>query len=273
MPVELRVCPWCSGEKFKTALEILAPDYDEYSKLINVSFNAPIRYLTCLTCDLTFRNRVYNQSESKNLYAGAYRNHILNKTTADCYLKKILAIPPEHSELEAKVGNLKNLLKTTKISSAIDVGCGIGVFLYKLQSAFPGIVVEGIEPHREFASVASRLTSAKIHVQEFEKFSLHFHDLVTFIHVLEHVVSPWRLLKDAGSTMRKGAYLYVETPSIRDVEVLPPEHDRFMSPHNYLFSIQSITSMLRDSGFNPLSVCYAKTKRGKFDLRGFAIKS
>jgi len=46
-----------------------------------------------------------------------------------------------------------------------------------------------------------------------------------------------------------------------------------MSPHNYLFSTEFISRELERAKFRPLSVSYAPTRRGKVDLRAFAVRA
>jgi len=273
MPIRVVNCPYCGSESFVTALKVAAVEEDTYSKLAGVRFDPPISFVTCMRCDLTFRSQIYSRQELKSLYAEPYRDHILNRKSPDEYAEEILSIPPLQSDLIAKINNLKILLGDTKIDRCFDVGCGVGVFLASLQKAMPSVTVGGLEPNRTFAATAARITGGEILTDEFNGINLTLWDLVTCLHVLEHTISPWEFLKDLNRSMRKNSFLYLETPSIKDIDVLPADHDRFMSPHLYLFSTAFIFNLLVEIGFRPISVEYAPTRRGKIDLRGFAMKT
>ena len=67
-----------------------------------------------------------------------------------------------------------------KMKNMIDIGCGVGAFLYWFQKLMQGWVKYGIEPTSEFSEVASKETNAKIFNCEFKpgmfdfKFDLKF---------------------------------------------------------------------------------------------------
>lgn len=165
------------------------------------------------------------------------------------------------------------LIAGLNVRKVIDIGCGVGAFLYKLHAAVPELVVEGVEPTTEFAVVAARRNDTTVINKDYDGFGLEAYDLVTCIHVLEHTPAPWSFLETIGANMKPGAYFYLETPSVEDIQALPADHDRFMSPHNYLFSKEFFGAELGKAGFRLLNISYASTQRGKVDLRAFAIKS
>jgi 2-polyprenyl-3-methyl-5-hydroxy-6-metoxy-1,4-benzoquinol methylase len=273
MPITIEKCPHCGSSHHQLALAVGAPENDTYAGLIHVSFPPSVNYLTCTGCGLTFRDQIFSAQEATSLYASAYRQHILKDMSGDDYFNKVINIPPGDSELDAKITNLKLLIDGLNIHKVIDIGCGVGAFLYKLRAAVPELIVEGIEPTTEFAVVAARRNDTKIINKDYDGFSLEAYDLVTCVHVLEHTPAPWDFLVTISSNMKPGAYFYLETPSVEDIQALPADHDRFMSPHNYLFSKEFITAELSYSGFRPLTISYAPTRRGKVDLRAFAVKS
>jgi 2-polyprenyl-3-methyl-5-hydroxy-6-metoxy-1,4-benzoquinol methylase len=125
--------------------------------------------------------------------------------------------------------------------------------------------MEGVEPTPEFASIASKRNNSIVKNQSYDGFSLAEYDLVTLVHVLEHTQSPWKFMELIGENMKSGAYLYLETPSIEDIDALDPDYDRFMSPHNYLFSKEFVSGCLFNVGLHALSINYAITKLGKVD--------
>lgn len=265
MTKSINKCPYCSNAKCNVALKVASPEKDIYAKLISAKFPSSVNYLKCDECGLTFRDQVLSEEESINLYSNHYRGHILKNMSANDYFDLIVNLPTDRSELDSKISNLKLLLNGLSICKGLDIGCGVGAFIYKLKAAIPSLVMEGVEPTPEFASIASKRNNSIVKNQSYDGFSLAEYDLVTLVHVLEHTQSPWKFMELIGENMKSGAYLYLKTPSIEDIDALDPDYDRFMSPHNYLFSKEFVSGCLFNVGLHALSINYAITKLGKVD--------
>ena len=272
MPKTLHVCPYCASPSYKSVLEVMGSDLDTYSVLIEANFVPPVYYNECSACGLTYRSQTFTNEEAARLYQSAYRMHILKNCTAEEYFEKVIHIPAEQSELDAKIAHVADLLRNKPIQTVIDIGCGVGAFMYKLHARNPALRVFGIEPTADFARVASSKNHTHVVQGAYAGENLSAYDLITCVHVLEHTERPWEFLDLVSRNMRVGAYLYVETPSVRDINVLPANHDRFMSPHNYLFSAEFLGQRITERGLAVLDSGYAKTHRGKIDLRLFAVK-
>ncbi len=89
-------------------------------------------------------------------------------------------------------------------AKALDVGCGQGRWLNTL--ADYGWETYGIDPavkvafarHRELASIPEAATF----------------DLVILHHVLEHLRAPGRMLRQVGSALKPGGWLFISVPSL-----------------------------------------------------------
>ncbi|MDO8358300.1 MAG: class I SAM-dependent methyltransferase [Nitrospirota bacterium] len=272
MPSKFDACPYCNSLQYEVVLEVLNPELDTYSTLIGVTFPPPVCYYECSSCGLTYRNQTFTAVEASALYQSAYRNHILKKNTADEYFNKVIGIPAAESELDAKISHLNSLIRGKSVRTAVDIGCGVGAFMYKLHASNPGISVFGIEPTTDFAIVASSRNDTEVLNKPYDGFDLSGYDLVSCIHVLEHTEQPWTFISALNRNMRPNAYLYIETPSTEDIVALPADHDRFMSPHNYLFSKKFMQARFAETDFAILDIGYAGTHRGKVDLRIFAVR-
>ncbi len=74
-------------------------------------------------------------------------------------------------------------------------------------------------------------------------------DLVTLIHVLEHVDEPVPLLSEIYRILADGAYLYVEVPSSeRDTS------DYYIDDHFWFYSVDSLRYLLSSIGFREVNV-------------------
>jgi 2-polyprenyl-3-methyl-5-hydroxy-6-metoxy-1,4-benzoquinol methylase len=117
-----------------------------------------------------------------------------------------------HQRLEAwKAREVARILQSGDI---LDVGCGEGDFLHRLQ-AEGNYRVTGIEMSNELANAArseglqvfaGRLLDVELPESTF--------DAVTFWHSLEHMPDPMGALRAASALLRPGGHVFVAVPSI-----------------------------------------------------------
>lgn len=100
----------------------------------------------------------------------------------------------------------------------LDVGCGDGRFLAAM--AARGWAVEGLETDPVAAQLARRRTQAAIHETFLETANVPAagFDLVTLLHVLEHVPDPRVTLGACRRVLRPGGALLVALPNVDSVE-------------------------------------------------------
>ncbi len=95
----------------------------------------------------------------------------------------------------------------------IDVGCGSGEYLSQMRHL--GWEVEGIEPDARAVGRARNVHGLKVQcaVPEEGRFPLGSFDLVTMIHVIEHVHDPAELVATCRRWLKPGGRLIVVTPN------------------------------------------------------------
>ena len=122
----------------------------------------------------------------------------------------------------------------------IDVGCGVGAFLFWFDKIIPGWNKNGIEPTSEFARVASLKSAAKIINDEYKPgiFDSKF-NLVCLIQVIEHIPNPIRLINSLKNELATNGLFFIEAPSAANIFHRDPSDDVFMSPH--LFFLNEVT--------------------------------
>ncbi|MDP3920804.1 MAG: class I SAM-dependent methyltransferase [Candidatus Omnitrophota bacterium] len=102
----------------------------------------------------------------------------------------------------------------------LDVGCASGILLNLLGQSLPAAELYGIEPTDSFAAYARENTRAKIfsgqcHALNHYKTPLNRRmDVVTLVHVLEHMYNPVQKLREIGEFLTDGGLLVVEVPNI-----------------------------------------------------------
>ena len=123
---------------------------------------------------------------------------------------------------------------------ALDVGCGDGKFLDRLQDR--GWETYGIEPSIDIAFVRHHRLEALPEDAGFDFVVLH--------HVLEHVTDPVDLLRRVGSATREGGRLFISVPRL---DTLPQHRDYkyCINGRNHLmcFSERCLSGLLARAGF------------------------
>jgi SAM-dependent methyltransferase len=96
-------------------------------------------------------------------------------------------------------------------SSVLDVGCGTGNLLERLQ-AFPNLRRVGIELNQKRADYARRTSGCEIHMVPFEEFtSDEKFDVITMMNVLSHIPSFDGLFNTVQSLLNPGGKLILRT--------------------------------------------------------------
>ena len=97
------------------------------------------------------------------------------------------------------------------------MGCGNGVHAARLRDSFDWIV-QGIEPSRE-ASAAARKHGLEVHNGTLDDYTGDGRfELVTLIHVLEHVPEPLSTVQRAFSLLAPGGQLVLAVPNADSLE-------------------------------------------------------
>jgi SAM-dependent methyltransferase len=101
----------------------------------------------------------------------------------------------------------------TEPSRLLDVGCGSGVVLARMQAL--GWQVEGVEPDPRAAEAArTKGVPVRVGTLEPQGFPANHFDAVHSAHVLEHVHDPLRLLRESYRILKPGGTLITITPNV-----------------------------------------------------------
>ncbi len=137
----------------------------------------------------------------------------------------------------------------------VELGCGKGHFLSLLceKGENSGI---GFDPSYEGERIDSPAASRIEYVQDFygEKYTDHPGDLVCCRHVLEHIKDPVNFLSSTRNTVgdQRDTVVYFEVPNVRLILEKMSVWDIIYEHCNY-FSIESMTSLFRQEGFEILN--------------------
>jgi len=137
----------------------------------------------------------------------------------------------------------------------LDVGCGNGAFLARMQRL--GWQVAGVEPDPEAAEVARRHPGVYVHAGTLHdaQFRDEQFDAVTLQHVLEHVLEPVETLRECARVLRPGGSIIVITPNVESLgHRLFGKAWRGLEPprHVYLFNGRTLTDAAEKAGLHVL---------------------
>ena len=161
------------------------------------------------------------------------------------------------NERKFKLSQIKYVLqyiKKIKPGKVLDVGCGYGWLLSALNNKWKKYGVE-ISKH---AGVFSK-KFGKIHIGKIEEYHERKFDLITALHVIEHINKPEIFILKLKKILNKQGILILETPDF-DSAAARRYGKKFRllfdKTHISLFSQDSLIRFVRDHGFEVLDINY-----------------
>ncbi|MFW5713986.1 MAG: class I SAM-dependent methyltransferase [Brevefilum sp.] len=219
------MCPLCQAEKTKIFEQVQ-------------SFGYPLTYYQCENCGLVFQSVDESQATDSDFYAETYRKIYQGDpepTAKDLYVQKDRA-----ENLIAYLEEQKN----QKLTRILDVGASSGMLLAVFRSAF-GCQTTGVEPGDAYRSYAeSQGLDMSPSLEALIAVDAGRYDLVSMIHVLEHLPDPvgtLRLIRE--KLLADGGTLLVEVPNFYT-------HDSYELAHLACFTPHTLKEILRQAGFH-----------------------
>lgn len=179
----------------------------------------------------------------------------------------------------SRVNELKKLKPSGRL---LDVGAGKGEFLSEAKKA--GYECEGVEPSDVFCQFAEKQYGVKMHqglLGETESVKGNKYDLVTLLHVLEHVDHPNELMETFKDYMKEDALLIIEVPNTESTFLKIIDQFYKLKGLNWSSRLSPLHAPFHKYGYNPKSLRYILESHGYEVLklwtlsgkdRGFAKK-
>ncbi len=142
----------------------------------------------------------------------------------------------------------------------LDVGCGLGIVLHAFRERFPQSQLFGVEPSPAFSAVAAERNNATVFTGGIETFVAEqkalrgSFDLITLVHVLEHLYEPVEKLAALREFLRPGGYLMLQVPTPFSAGC-PKVRRMFHIAHVNQFSADTLRWTLERAGFNEIQNC------------------
>ena len=130
----------------------------------------------------------------------------------------------------------------------LDIGCGKGAFLRAFKSRLPQWQCAGVEPSRDEAALAREDGEIEVYEGMFGAVALEpeSFDLVSIMHVLEHVRRPAETLDQIRGVLKPGGLLFIEVPNTSDLNMF---YDLLLFEHLYHFTPETLAWLLARQGF------------------------
>lgn len=172
---------------------------------------------------------------------------------------------------QALLRHVGELLRLPQQGRLLDVGCGNGGFLKTFCRMYPGWSAVGSEFDAKHRTQVEGIAGVeKLHAGPLEEITGKF-DLISIIHVLEHIQKPVDLLRTLRGMLRPGGSLLIQLPYyvLNPVELLVADH----ATH---FSAPSLRRLLASAGWKSREMnsewiakelsCVADVAEGPSDL-------
>jgi dTDP-4-dehydrorhamnose reductase/SAM-dependent methyltransferase len=151
---------------------------------------------------------------------------------------------------DAIVQQLQSHLGLPPVGRLLDFGCGNGAFLRGFSTQFPGWLLEGAELDEKHHQEVMRIPGVgRFHVDSTCSSIEGLFDLISLVHVLEHVVDPVKMLESLRGKLAPGGRLLVQVPSW---ECNP--FDLVIADHCTHFTTDSLANVGRRAGLQPLDL-------------------
>jgi len=279
---ERKSCPLClSGDIGRVLFRHRQPD--KYEVAIGVGAEGYWRETRiCGACGSLVQ--VGGSGRIEEVYGRAYRaKGVVRDEPQESLFRRISGLPREGSEnlarIDALTHDLRPFLNIEGPVRMLDVGSGLGVFPWGMALRFPRWRVAAIDPdrascgllRREAAAAGASIVtkSSRYRPGLFRQqagFADGRFDLVTLLHVLEHIRDTDGFLDELCGDMADGGLLYIEMPDALSAHLCGEGHDRFNSCHYFLPSERGLSQLLGRHGLEVAVARRTRTKRGVVNL-------
>lgn len=195
--ITLKSCPVCDSNLITQYHQTGFAPHVIHEIMPGVRVDAAIitRYSVCQNCNMIFQNPRLSDRQLDDFYGKGYYRKTLNLTDEE---------KDKDEEYRAKTDAKIIKQYVGKVKTHLDIGCSRGYLL----DAIGATVKVGVETDVDNVKVKDiEVYSTMDHVPH-KKF-----DLITAIHVLEHVPSPLEYLQSMAKFVSKDGYLVVEVPT------------------------------------------------------------
>ena len=199
-------------------------------------------------CGFYQSRRNYPIEDLQKIYTDGYRDKGFRHKSINEAFQYVINLPPDKSENERRIEAFLHYIN--KDVSVLDVGSGLGVFPKRLKEE--GYDVWCVEPNKE----SQRFINDELDIVCMPKIPNNTKfDIITLIHVLEHIEDPVPFLEKIRSITKN--LLYIEVPDDSEFNNLDKDHNEFSSDHVYFYNLVTLLGIVQETGFNMAHAFYS----------------
>lgn len=195
--ITLNACPLCESTQISQYHQVGLAPHIVHEIMPGIKIDAAIitRYFVCQNCHVIFQNPRLSDRELSDFYAKGYYRRTLNLTDKQKNADELFRAKTDAKIIQETLG---------EIGSHVDVGCSRGYLLTQvganvevgIEEDMKGVTEKGIDVYQRIGEVPQKPF-----------------DLVTAIHILEHVPDPLEYLRSMAKLLGKNGHLMVEVPT------------------------------------------------------------
>jgi len=230
-------CPICGAPpvaEYSLGFSGVTSDVKPWPRLTDV--------LVCSSCGLVHKRKTPQWFEDVGLiYADYEAYHQGGGVEQSVRHESQSALSPRSSLL---VELLKSSHELPAHGRVLDVGCGNGAFLQSFSSEFPDWKLIGVDRSEGGAEAVRGVAGPDGFVRGGPRDAPGLFDVISLVHVLEHVTDPNAFLGEVASKLRRGGVVLVDAPSLRS-----NPFDLVVVDHAMHFTEDTLTELARRVGF------------------------
>lgn len=211
-----------------------------------------ITYIRCSKCGLIFHKEKIDKKYMQETYDD--KNYFVN------YIKDFKMYVPMFDRM------LDIIEKYKKSGKILDIGCGIGLFLYLAKRR------KWREFGVEISKFASKFAKHNLNLNVYNtdnlnNFSDNFFDVIVINHVLEHIENPLVILRQIEKKIKINGILLIGIPNINGIfPRIQKENWPSLQPlhHIYQFTPKTLELLLKKASFKAIKF---KTENRNFKFK------
>ena len=234
-------CIICNNEVGDSVFRYDKPDkYEEWMGIIDVLRG----WYKCDCCGFYQSWRDYPLADLQKIYTEGYRDPKFRGETIRETYEKIMNLPLENSENAERFKWFIHHITQKTGCNVLDIGSGLGVWPDVLDKA--GYNVWCMENNKESIDFIRNELKIKC-VDELPTYAKF--DIITCLHVLEHIEDPKSFLASIKVMMKNGGELFIEVPDAVEFRYLEKDNNEFSSDHVWFFDLSTLNRLAESCGF------------------------
>lgn len=226
-------CLICDRSGYTRQRSVSAPDrYERYQGIAGVKRE----WRRCRYCQFLYQTRNYPLAKLEAIYLKGYRDKAFRGVTVRQAYNQVYTLPKPQSESWQRAQWFAAQFKGAQ--TVLDVGAGLGIFPTHLRDLGYDVACTEQNAH------SLRWIRHRLKFECFEEIPARPFDVVSLVHVLEHVEKPDGFLKAMPARR-----LFIEVPDGSRINELADDHDDLNSCHLWAFDFHTLEILLNRNGY------------------------